>query len=133
MHIFTRSAEDSEATCLMWMPTLIPSCQTFLCLSQLAFFTLKFQPAATDINGALPVHTVTQAIKTTTSQHSITYVYPKPGLRRPGYCRYPTLHIVKTEESIRNLLSQSRPRGGSTTSQAKGIKELHKHSYAEKK
>lgn len=37
MHIFTCSAEDSEATCLMWMPTLIPSCQTFPCLSQLAF------------------------------------------------------------------------------------------------
>lgn len=49
------------------------------------------------------------------------------------YCRYPTLHIAKTEESIRNPLSQTRPPGGSTTSQAKGIRELHKHSYAEKK
>lgn len=49
------------------------------------------------------------------------------------YCRYPTLHIAKTEESIKNLLSQTRPRGGSTISQAKGIRELHKHSYAENK
>lgn len=48
------------------------------------------------------------------------------------YCRYPTLHIAKTEESIKNLSSQTKPHGGSTTSQAKGIRELHKHSYAEK-
>lgn len=45
------------------------------------FFTLKSQLAAMDINEALPLHTIIQAIKTTTSEHSITYVYLKPGLR----------------------------------------------------
>lgn len=36
------------------------------------FFTLKSQAAVMGINEALPLHTMTQAIKTTTSQHSIT-------------------------------------------------------------